>query len=140
MPASGRPNGSDSHVAARARQRLKLSAIGYASTRHGIDTDASLLRASIKLLRQMAIEFAQAVPGRHLKHRLDLYMQGDSEMLQSVAIAYASARHGVDADVGMAREGLALLCQTAIDFAETLPREEASKRPSDPHFQIGSGV
>jgi len=60
-------------------------------------------------------------------------------MLCVVAIAYASSRHGVDADVGMAREGLAMLCQAAIDYAESLPREDAAKR-SAPHLQIGNGV
>lgn len=58
-------------------------------------------------------------------------------MLQLAAIAYAAARHGVDADVGMAREGLAILCQAAIDFVESLPKEDQAKRAVDPHLQIG---
>lgn len=44
MPSHARVNGSDSHAAGRARQRLKLGAIGYVHARHGIDTDADLVR------------------------------------------------------------------------------------------------
>ena len=141
MPAPARVNGGDSHAAGRGRQRLKLAAIGYANARHGIDTDLDLARAGLMTLCQMAIEFVAALPGMHLKNRrIDLYAQGNSEMLQLAAIAYASARHGIDADVGMNREGLALLCQAAIDFVESLPREDQPKRPADPHLQIGNGA
>ena len=143
MPAHARVNGSagDSHAAGRGRQRLKLGAIGYASIRHGIDTDVDLVRTGVRVLCQMAIEFVAALPGMLLKNRrIDLYAQGNSEMLQLAAIAYASARHGVDADVGMAREGLAMLCQAAIDFVESLPKEDQPKRSTDPHLQIGNGA
>ena len=140
MPTQARVNGSDSHAAGRGRQRLKLGAIGYAHARHGIDTDADLARVALMVLCQMAIEFVAAIPGTHLKNRrIDLYAQGNSEMLQLAAIAYSSARHGVDADVGMAREGLAFLCQAAIDFVESLPKDEP-KRSADPHSQIGTGA
>jgi len=143
MPAHARVNGStsDSHAAGRGRQRLKLGAIGYVNARHGIDTDVDLARAGLMVLCQMAIEFVEALPGTHLRNRrLDLYAQGDSEKLQLAAIAYVSARHGIDADRGMSQEGLALLCQAAIDFVESLPRDEQPKRSTDPHFQIGNGV
>lgn len=140
MPSHARVNGSDSHAAGRARQRLKLAAIGYVNARHGIDSDTELAHAALMFLCRMAIEFVESLPGSHLLHRrIDLYAQGDHEMLRLAAIAYASARHGVDADVGMAREGLALVCQAAIDFVETLPKEEP-KRAADPRFQIGSGA
>ena len=147
MPSYARVNGggdshaSNSHSAGRGRQRLKLAAIGYASVRHGIDTDIDKARGGVRALCQMAIEFVAALPGTLLKNRrIDLFAQGDSEMLQFAAIAYASARHGVDADVGMAREGLAQLCQAAIDFVESLPKEDQAKRSADPHLQIGNGV
>ena len=141
MPVHARVNGGDSHAAGRARQRLKLAAIGYVHTRHGIDADATLVRAALRMLCQMAVEFVLALPGVHLKNRqFDLYAQGDTEGLQIAAIAYVSARHGVDADVGMAREGLALLCQAAIDFIESLPKEDQSKRSADAPRQIGNGV
>ena len=143
MPAHARVNGSagDSHAAGRGRQRLKIAAIGYAHVRHGIDADIDKACAGNRKLCQMAIEFVAALPGSLLKNRrIDLYAQGNSEMLQFIAIAYAGARHGVDADVGMAREGLAMLCQEAIDYVESLPREDQPKRPADPHLQIGNGV
>lgn len=146
MPSYARVNGVDSHAAnsphaaGRARQRIKLAAIGYVNARHGIDTDVDLARAGLKALCQMAIEFVAALPGTYLKNRrIDLFAQGNSEMLQLAAIAYVSARHGIDADIGMSREGLALLCQAAIDFVESLPKEDQAKRP-DPHLQIGNGV
>ena len=142
MPPHARVNGgSDSHAAGRARQRLKLAAIGYVNARHGIDTDVDMARAGLMILCQMAIEFVAALPGTHLKNRrIDLYAQGNNETLKLSAIAYVSARHGVDADIGMSREGLALLCQASIDFVEGLPREDQPKRSTDPHLQIGNGV
>lgn len=138
MPPNARV--SDSHAAGRARQRLKLAAIGYVNARHGIDTDLDLARAGLLFLCQMAIEFVTTLPGTHLKRRLDLHTQGNNETLKLAAIAYVSARHGIDADVGMSREGLALLCQAAIDFVESLPREDQPKRSADSHLQIGVGA
>ena len=140
-PARVNGNGSDSHAAGRARQRLKLAAIGYVNARHGVDTDIDLARAGLMFLCQMAIDFVAALPGAQLRNRrLDLYAQGNSEMLQLAAIAYVNARHGMDADRGMTQEGLALLCQAAIDFVESLPKEDPSKRSADPQRQIGNGV
>ena len=143
MPSYARVNGNggDSHAAGRARQRLKLSAIGYVNARHGIDTDVDLARAGLMFLCRMAIEYVTALPGTYLKNRrIDLYAQGNSETLKLAAIAYVSARHGIDADAGMTREGLAILCQAAIDFIESLPREDQVKRSVDPHLQIGNGA
>src|SRR5680860_618252 len=141
MPSYARVNGSDHaanpHAAGRGRQRLKLAAIGYVNARHGIDTDVDLARAGLMFLCLMAIEFVAALPGTLLKNRrIDLYAQGNHETLKLAAIAYVSARHGIDADVGMTREGLAQLCQAAIDFVESLPRDDPSKRSTDPHRQI----
>ena len=140
MQSYGRATGGgDAHAAGRGRQRLKIAATGYAASRHGIDATVESAQAARKFLRQMSIEFVVALPGDLLKNRR-IDRPGDDEMLCVVAIAYASSRHGVDADVGMAREGLGLLCQAAIDYAESLPREEATKRSTGPHLQIGNGV
>jgi len=144
MPSHPRVNGGvtsgDSHAAARGRQRLKISGLGYAASRHGIDATVESAQAARKFLRQNAIEFVGALPGDLLKgRRLD--RPGDDEMLCIMAMAYSCARHGVDADVGMAREGLALLCQAAIDFVESLPKEDQpSKRAADSHFQLDGGA
>ena len=140
MPPQARiPSGADSHVAARARQRLKLAGIGYFNARHGVDADEALAMAARNFLCKIAIEFAEALG--LMNRRTDLYLQGDSEMLQITAIAYGAARHGSDADVGMTREGMATLCQAAIDFGESLPlKDEVAKRPAGMHFQLGNGV
>lgn len=140
MPSHARTSSGDSQAAGRGRQKLKLAAIGYAHSRHGIDADADKIRVAVLSLRKMAIEYVETLPGTHLRNRrLDLFAQGNSEMLEYAAIAYSGARHGVDADVGMAREGMTLLCQEAINFAESLPMAEP-KRPVDPHLQIGNGA
>jgi len=132
--------GGDSLAAGRGRQRLKFAAIGYASARHGVDADDDLVTAADALLRKMAVEFAEALSGPRKNRRPDLHLQGDSEMLRLCAIAYASSRHGIDADVGMAREGMAMLCQAAIDFDESLPRDESPKRSGNAHLQLGNGA
>jgi hypothetical protein len=140
MPAHARVSGGDSHAAGRARQHLKLAAIGYANARHGIDASAELSRAALVFLCQKAVEFVETLSGSSLKkHRIDL-SHGDHETLQLAAIAYASARHGIDADVGLVREGLALLCQSSINYVESLPKEEASRRSAQPHLHLGNGA
>lgn len=140
MPAHARTSGSDSLAAGRARQRLKIVAVGYAGARHGIDADEALVRGAAAALRRAAIEFAQLLPDA-ARRRVDLHHQVNDEVLRIAAIAYWGARHGIDADVGMAREGMAFLCQGAIDFYELLPLEDAtSKRSTNPHLQLGNGV
>lgn len=140
MPSHARVNGGDSQASGRARQHIKLAGIGYANARHGLDATLELVSASRRFLRQKAIEFVMTLSGASLKNRRLDPNCGDSEMLELAAIAYASARHGIDADVGMAREGMALLCQAAIDYVESLPREEGSRRPANAHFQLGGGA
>lgn len=138
MPAHVRVNGGDSLAAGRSRQRLKLYAIGYVNARHGIDSSEELVQAGSMLLRQAALDFVDALSGSLLRgRRYDT--QGDDETLRLAAIAYVNSRHGIDADVGMAREGLSLLCQASIDYVESLPREGAAKR-SNPHLQLGNGA
>ncbi len=63
--------------------------------------------------------------------------------LKLAAIAYVNARHGVDADVGLSRAGLALLAQAAIEYYEALTGADPRKRPVDPHLQQldgGNGI
>lgn len=60
--------------------------------------------------------------------------------LKLAAIAYANARHGIDADVGLSRAGLALLCQLACEYYEALANADPHKRPLDPHLQIDNGA
>lgn len=140
MPSHARVIGGDSHASGRGRQHIKLAAIAYAAARHGVDATVELVNAARMFLRRKAIEFVETLPGASLKNRRPDPSLGDSEMLELVAIAYACARHGIDADVGMSREGLALLCQASIDYVESLPKEEPTKRTANPHFQLGNGV
>lgn len=60
--------------------------------------------------------------------------------LKLAAIAYANSRHGVDADVGLSRAGLALLCQMACEYYEALSCADPLKRPVDPHLQLDNGA
>lgn len=142
MPVHARASGGDSLAAGRARQRLKLLAIGYVNARHGVDADVDLARAGLVRLCQGAVEYVDTLEGgTALKdRRIDLQRQGDSVSLQLAAIAYASARHGIDADVGMARDGLALLCQEAIGYVASLPWEDLPKRPAGKPLQLGNGI
>jgi hypothetical protein len=140
VPAHARFSSGDSQAAGRGRQHIKLAALAYNSARHGIDATVEKTQAASVFLRRKAIEFVATLPGNLLRNRrLDPNL-GDSEMLELAAMAYASARHGIDADVGMAREGMALLCQEAINYTETLPMDDQSKRQTNAHLQIGNGV
>lgn len=141
MPSHSRALGGDPAAAGRARQRLKFGAIGYFNARHGIDADLELATFARKELRRLAVEYAVSVSGPQLKYRrVDLLDQGDDELLRFGAIAYSGARHGIDSDVGMAREGLAFLCQAAISFAESLPDDGVPKRKVDQRSQLGNGA
>ena len=52
--------------------------------------------------------------------------------LKLAAIAYVNGRHGVDADQGLARAGLALLCSCAVEYYEAIAGTDPSQRPEDP--------
>ena len=141
MPGPGRASGtSEPQVAGRSRQRLKIAGLGYAHSRHGLDADLAHLRGTVLVLRQAAFDFAAALPSSHLRGCRFDPSQGDSTMLENAAVAYAAARHGVDADVGMAREAMAMLCQAAVDYAESILRDDPPRRSADPQRQIGNGV
>jgi hypothetical protein len=141
MPPQPRmPSGGDSAAAGRARQHLKISALGYYASRHGIDADEARVKSARDFVCQIAIVYAEAVmPVKN--RRTDLYRQTSCERLLDVAIAYGECRHGNDADVGMTREGMAMLCQEAVNFYEALPlKEDAAKRSTLPPFQLGTGM
>jgi hypothetical protein len=131
----------DSHAMGRARVRLKLAAIGYVNSRHGIDTDAGLTRAGRALLYTTALEYYEAVTGADPKKRaVEPDFKIDNPRLNIAAIAYVNARHGIDADVGLSRAGLALLCNAAIEYCEVLMGGAPRKRPIDPALQLENGA
>lgn len=110
--------GGDTHEAGRARVRLKLGALGYVNARHGVDGDAQLAREGMTRLCGLAVEYYAALTGTPApRPSLD---PRDQIGLKLAAIAYVSARHGIDGDVGIAREGLAMLCASALAYAEAV--------------------
>lgn len=60
--------------------------------------------------------------------------------LKLAAIGYVNTRHGIDADVGLSRAGLALLAQAAMEYGEALTGADPKQRPIDPHLQLGNGM
>jgi hypothetical protein len=68
----------------------------------------------------------------------DSHAIGQARMrLKLAALAYVNARHGVDADVGIARAGLAVLCTAAVQYYEALTGADPKKRPGDPQLDNG---
>ena len=131
----------DSHLAGRTRMRLKLAAIAYASARHGIDADDELAAAGLQMLCQVATEYYEVVAGGACVGEGDGPSARRGRVrLKLVAIAYMTARHGIDADQGLARTGLQLLCQAAIEYCEAIMGPSTRKKTVDPFLQIGSGA
>jgi hypothetical protein len=60
--------------------------------------------------------------------------------LKLAAIAYVNARHGVDADAGLSRAGLALLASAAIEYYEALTGTDPKHRPVDPGLRLDNGA
>ena len=60
--------------------------------------------------------------------------------LKLAAIAYVNARHGIDADVGMSRQGLALLCSMAVEYTEALTGADPRDRPVDHQLRLNGGT
>lgn len=72
MPSHVRvTNNGDSHAIGRARMRLKLAALAYANSRHGIDADQGLSRAGLAVLCSMAVEYYESLTGADPKNRPD---------------------------------------------------------------------
>lgn len=132
-------NNGDSHAAGRARYGLKLAAIGYASARHGVDADVAKARTGRAHLHSAAFEYYEAITGMGLQKRsVDLYQFDDD--LTYAASAYVNARHGIDADMGLCRAGLAILCSASVEFCEAVAGADPKKRPVDPHLQLDNGA
>ena len=142
----------DSLAAGHGRQKLKLRAIGYVNARHGVNATPDLVHAGLTLLAETALEYYEALMGVAPKNRpADPHLQLDDvvdvpeakrarQRLELAAIAYVNARHGMDADVGMSRMGLALLTQAAIEYYEALVIATPKRQPIDPQRQIGNGA
>lgn len=105
----------DSIEAGRARVRLKLSAIAWSHSQAGIDTSAGVSRAALGMLVESAVRYWEALMNR--KYEGDRAFER-TDLLKVAALAYAGARHGVDANVEICRAGLGALCEAAIRFCE----------------------
>jgi len=140
MPSNVRVSSvGDSHAMGRGRLKLKLAAIAYVNSRHGIDSDAVLTRAGRVFLHTAAFEYYEALTGApHHKRSIDPQRESQDVKLDLAAIAYVNARHGIDADAGLSRAGLALLCSIAIEYCEASTHADPRKRPIDPHLQLDS--
>jgi len=88
------------------------------------------------------VESELAVPHVHVSgSNGDSHAAGRARLrLKLAAIAYSNSRHGIDADVGLARAGLALLAQAAIEYYEALAGAASRDRPVDPHLHLDSGT
>lgn len=76
-----------------------------------------------------------------VSHNGDSHAIGRARLrLKLAAIAYTNARHGVDAEVGIAREGLALLCSLACEYYEALTGADPRDRPIDPNLRLNGGA
>ena len=136
MPSNVRVSSvGDSHAMGRSRLKIKLAAIAYVSSRHGIDADIVLSNAGRALLHETAFDYYEEVTGP-LPHKRPAFapLQRDDAKLNLAANAYVNVRHGVDADAGLSRAGLALLCSMAIEYCETLLRVDPRKRSVDPQL------
>jgi hypothetical protein len=56
--------------------------------------------------------------------------------LKLAALAYANSRHGIDADQGLSRAGLQVMCLAAIQYYEALTGADPNNRPNDPQLQL----
>ena len=111
----------DSIQAGQARVRLKLGAIAYASAQVGLDVDAKLARVALGALIEAGIRYWEAVTGKRFTAKVD-FTRADE--LRVAALAYVNARHGVDANIEIARAGMGVLCEASINYCQDLQQED----------------
>lgn len=135
---------------APARIRLKLYALAYVESRHGIDASPAFSWDALALFCQSAIAYVGALEGT--KKNLsdpsihkdrgpanERTMTGDRVAaarteLKLAALGYEACRRGADAYTQMASSGLGLVCQAAIRYVEAL---EGGSDKSDLVNRIG---
>jgi hypothetical protein len=132
----------DSHAMGRGRLTLKLCAIAYVCSLHGIGASVERTRTAVTDLHIASFEYYETLTGADPRSRPG-EPSGNSRITDKITLAsmaYVNARHGVDADAGLSRAGLALLCSKAIEYCEALTSADPRKRPVDPLLQIGNGI
>lgn len=117
---------TDNHQIAHGRIQIKLAALAFVETRHGVDS-GDLCPAAIEVLCEAAIRYVEALAGTTMPKHLGPHMrEADNKPLQLAALAYASTRKGSDTGQAFVGAGLQALCQAAIRYAEAVTREPKS--------------
>jgi hypothetical protein len=138
----------DNHQIAGARVQLKLYSLSYVEARHGADGGPGLCWDALVLLCQAAIRYVRALEGGAGGEKkaapIDRTIRDDNgsagssrtmmgdrvgaarTQLKLATLAYEATRRGADGGIGFARDGLALLCQSAIHYVEALDNTDRS--------------
>lgn len=114
----------DSVQAGQARVRLKLGAIAYVNSQIGIDASIDISGAALEVLCHSAVCYWETVTNRKFVGQVDF---GAATNLRVASLAYVNSRHGVDATVEMARAGMGVLCDAAMQFCEEMAAPDAPK-------------
>lgn len=120
------------------RIRLKLYALAYVESRHGIDASEAFAWDALVLYCQAAIGYVAALEGNKNKRELvdptihkDRGAHNERTMnadritatrteLKLAALGYEACRRGADTYTQVAVSGLAMVCQAAIRYVEAL--------------------
>lgn len=129
---------TESHSrSAPARIRLKLYALAYVESRHGIDASPAFSWDALSLYCQAAIAYVGALEGVDKRHLTDptihkdqgpanaRTMTGDRVAaarteLKLAALGYEACRRGADSYTQGATHGLGFVCQAAVRYVEAL--------------------
>lgn len=134
LPQGAKPPSRESSA---ARVRLKLYALAYVESRHGVDASPAMCWDALFLFCQSAINYVAALEG---KPKLDLVdrtinddrgpsntrtMTSDSVAaarteLKLAAIGYEASRRGADSYTQGSQFGMQQLCEAAIRYVERL--------------------
>jgi hypothetical protein len=128
----------DTHQIAHARVSLKLAALAFGESRHGVDS-GDLCPAALLVLCQAAVKYVEELSGNVLPKRFEQRLEtADNRNLRNAATAYASTRHGADSGQSFVSAGLARLCQSSIRYVEMLTGESKAHLV-DPALTDGNG-
>lgn len=113
---------ADTHKIAHARVQLKLAALAYADSRHGTDSNDGMVLMAVALLARASFWYVGALENVDRSGTRIPEPDGRFDHIKLAALAYVGTRHGGDGGGGFCRDGLALLCQAAIRFVESIDK------------------
>lgn len=105
---------------ARRRVSLKLAALAYVGTRHGVDACEAFTADAFLALALASFLYVASLTDRPVE--MSSRWRRDSpaaHRLAMSALAYEHARHGSDGTIEFVRAALAMLCQSAVAFVES---------------------